>query len=58
MDNNRYFLTQALGTSIWKEIHHYFPMKTIYLADSKNALWPKSKEIVALSIKKLICYLK
>jgi glutamate racemase len=34
--------------------------KTIYLADSRKPLWPKKskEEIVALSIKILICYLK
>ena len=42
------------GTSIWKEIHHLLPnVKTIYLADSKNAPYgQKSKEeIIALSMK-------
>jgi glutamate racemase len=44
-------LTQALAASIWKEIHHLLPMKTIYLAD-KNALMAKNlKRDCALSIK-------
>jgi glutamate racemase len=39
MDNNQpigIFDSGIGGTSIWKEIH-LLPMKTIYLADSKNA---------------------
>jgi glutamate racemase len=46
-------LTQALALQYGKRFT-IFPMKTIYLADSKNAPYgQKSKEeIVALSIKK------
>jgi glutamate racemase len=56
MDNNQPIgiLTQALAALQYgKRFTIYFPMKTIYLADSKNAPYgQKSKEeIVALSIK-------
>jgi glutamate racemase len=40
MDNNQpigIFDSGIGGTSIWKRFTIYFPMKTIYLADSKNA---------------------
>jgi glutamate racemase len=59
MDNNQPIgiLTQG-GTSIWKEIHHLLPMKTIYLADRMPYGQKSKEEIVALASKILICYLK
>jgi glutamate racemase len=41
MDNNQpigIFDSGIGGTSIWKEIHHLLPMKTIYLADSMRLM--------------------
>jgi glutamate racemase len=60
MDNNQpigIFDSGIGGTSIWKEIHHLLPMKTIYLADSMRH-GQKSKEIGLKHQKNTDCYLK